>query len=715
MNKEFHVRICTLFSLLLTAAITSQATPPGQLDTTFGTNGMVITQVTPNAVPSYVNGVAIQTDGKIVTVGFGLTATDNAFTVVRYNQNGSLDSTFNGTGISTAVVGTPNAVAIQTDGKIIVVGHNANPANLDFRVVRFNANGTLDAAFDGDGEVTTPIGDGYDVAYAVAIQTDGKIVVSGRSDSNPVFVTSFAIVRYNTNGSLDTTFDSDGIVITPGPGNAITDSLAIQTDGKIVIAHNLYSGSAYVLSVLRYNGDGSPDTTFDDDGIVSTTVGTNVEQASVAIQTNGKIVVAVSSYTSMAAGYDFYVVRYNADGALDAEFGNSGLVVTPIGAGAAFDQPKSIAIQANGKIVVGGKSTTGSNSDFAVVRYNRNGSLDAKWGNGGIVTTDLGGTAESANSIAIQSDGRIVAGGETDAQSPTVRRFATVRYIGDAGENFDYDKDGNSDISVYRPSDGTWYVLGSSSGSLFGVKWGASSDELAPADYDGDLKTDYAVWRGGAFAYLYILNSSNGTARIEQFGQTGDDPSIVGDYDGDGKADPAVYRPGAGAGQQSYFYYRGSLNNPGGNTSYVPWGTNGDVAARGDYNGDGRFDPTVFRPSSGVWYSLNLGNNTSTATPWGLSTDKLVPADYDGDGKTDRAVFRNGTWFVLQSTTGLAQYAYWGLSTDIPVPSDYDGDGRADAAVYRNGTWYIQQSSAGDRTIAFGLATDIPTPRAYMP
>jgi hypothetical protein len=258
-------------------------------------------------------------------------------------------------------------------------------------------------------------------------------------------------------------------------------------------------------------------------------------------------------------------------------------------------------------------------------------------------------------------------------------------------------------------------VLGSSTGSLIGVKWGISTDELAPADYDGDLKTDLAVWRAGTSAFLYILNSSNNTLRLEQFGQTGDDPSIVGDYDGDGKADPAVYRVGASVGQQSYFYYRGSLNNVAGNTTYIPWGTNGDVAARGDYTGDGRFDPTVFRPSNGTWYSLNLVSNLSTALAWGLATDKLVPADYDGDAKTDLAVFRNGSWFILQSSTGLTQYAYWGIPTDIVVPADYDGDGRADAAIYRNGVWHIQQSTAGYRAVSFGLATDIPTPTSYMP
>ena len=126
-------------------------------------------------------------------------------------------------------------------------------------------------------------------------------------------------------------------------------------------------------------------------------------------------------------------------------------------------------------------------------------------------------------------------------------------------------------------------------------------------------------------------------------------------------------------------------------------------------------DLAAVGPSSGTWYSRNLVSNTHTTTKWGLSTDALVPADYDADGRTDLAIFRNGIWFILQSTTGLAQYAHWGISTDRPVPADYDGDGRADVAVYRDGVWYIQQSTGGNRTVWFGLPSDIPTPSAYMP
>ena len=705
---KLYVAVLSLFLIGFSTAITGHG-QPGTVDSTFGTNGTVTTPVV--GFTNLIHAIAMQPDGKIIAVGEG-----GAMHVLRYNANGTLDTSFNGSGKAQETPGTANAVAIQPDGKIIVVGDNGNPANVDFKVIRYNANGTFDTSFDSDGIVVTPVGDATDVAFSVVIQSDGKIIVSGRRDNPPNFLTSFGMVRYNPDGSLDNTFGDSGKLIVPGQGNPITDSIALQPDGKIVVAHNTFFSSSfsYGLAVFRYNANGTLDSSFATNGSISTAVGTNVEFAALAIQSDGKIAVACSSFTSNAAGYDFWVVRYTGNGALDETFGNQGLVKTPIGAGAAFDVPKAIAIQANGKIVVGGTSPTGSNKDFAIVRYNRNGSLDQKWGAGGIVTTDLGGNSDAISALAIQTNGRIITAGESDVGSVGTRKFALARYIGDTAENFDYDRDGNSDISVFRPSSGDWWVLGSSSGSASMQHWGISSDELASADYDGDLKTDLAVWRAGAIGSLYVLNSFDNTIRIDSFGQTGDDPSIVGDYDGDGKADPAVYRVGASPGQQSVFYYRGSLNNPAGNITFIPWGTNGDVAARGDYNGDGRLDPTVFRPT-GVWYSLNLTNNSSTTTNWGLGIDKLVPADYTGDGKTDHAVFRNGVWYIRESNSGLAQYANWGLSTDKLVPADYDGDGRADIAVYRDGTWYIQQSTDGTRVVSFGLSTDVPTPSGYMP
>ncbi len=286
----------------------------------------------------------------------------------------------------------------------------------------------------------------------------------------------------------------------------------------------------------------------------------------------------------------------------------------------------------------------------------------------------------------------------------------------------DFDGDLRTDVSVFRPSSGTWFVNRSITGNgVIAQQWGAGSDRLAPADYDGDGKTDFAVYRPGApsLAAFYILNSSTNTFRTEQFGQTGDDSSVVGDFDGDGKADPAVYRDSA-IGSQSYFFYRGSLNNPNGTVTFLPWGTAGDRAVRGDFDGDGRADAAIFRPSTGTWFILQSSNNQGRTQTFGLSTDRRVPADYDGDGKTDIAVVRspNSDWYILNSGNGSVVHRQWGANSDAPAPGDYNGDGRTEFASYRaaEGNWYIPQCGVTDQTVTkFGASGDVAVPSSFTP
>ena len=272
---------------------------------------------------------------------------------------------------------------------------------------------------------------------------------------------------------------------------------------------------------------------------------------------------------------------------------------------------------------------------------------------------------------------------------------------------FDFDGDGRSDISVFRPSNGAWYLLRSTEG-LWVPVWGLSTDKLAPADYDGDLKTDVAVWRPSD-GNFYILNSFDSTVRIENFGLSGDVPT-GGDWDGDGKADPAVYRGGA----NGTFYYRGSMGNPNGNITFLPWGVSGDKTVAGDYDGDGRTDAAIFRPSNGTWYIRRSSNGQLLGVNFGLADDTLVPADYDADGKTDIAVYRGGVWYQLRSAQGFTAFQF-GISNDIPAPADYDGDGRADAAIYRNGVWWILKSQSGAaEAVSFGSNGDAPVPSAFV-
>ena len=268
---------------------------------------------------------------------------------------------------------------------------------------------------------------------------------------------------------------------------------------------------------------------------------------------------------------------------------------------------------------------------------------------------------------------------------------------------FDYDGDGKSDVSVFRPSTGLWYLLRSTAGYT-GMQWGEGTDKITPADFDGDGKTDVAVFRASNSTW-YIFNSATQTFSTENWGQTGD-LAVPADYDGDGKADVSVYRP-----SDANWYRKLS----GGGFSFVNFGTAEDKPVPSDWDGDGKADIGVFRPSSGIWYFLRTTAGF-TGIQWGVGTDIQAPGDYDGDGKTDVAVFRpeNGTWYLGMSTLGFASVA-WGQSGDIPSAGDFDGDGKTDVAVFRpsNGHWYILNSTAGIADYHFGESGDQPTESAF--
>ncbi len=277
------------------------------------------------------------------------------------------------------------------------------------------------------------------------------------------------------------------------------------------------------------------------------------------------------------------------------------------------------------------------------------------------------------------------------------------------GVRSDFDGDGKTDLSVFRPSDATWYLNRSTSGFSAAV-FGLGTDTIVTGDFDGDRKTDLSVFRPSNVEGepdFFVFRSADSTFTGKAWGVTGDLP-VVADYDGDGKADYAVWRPATGD-----FYVLQSL---AGGLRHYRFGQTGDKPVQGDFDGDSKADFAVFRPSNATWYIARSTDNGVTITPWGLATDIPVFADYDGDGKDDVAVWRpsDGFWYVQRSTGGIS-YVSFGLNGDIPVPGDYDGDGKYDQAVYRGGTWYVNNSTSGFFTAPFGLATDIPTPRRYLP
>jgi len=414
-NLVKHRLALLALAIMVAPTVSFAQTAPSVLDATFGTGGKV--------TADFGGPIALQQDGKIVAAGRGL---------ARFNPNGTFDPTF-GTGGHTTIDVPASAVAIQGDGKIVTAGTMVNPSNsiADFAVARYNPNGTLDNTFGAGGKVTTDFSGVSANAYSVALQGDGKIVVSGVANVDGG--EQFALARYNPNGSPDLGFGTGGKVTTgfgiEQQGFSYTEwgTVAIQGDGKIVMAGraSISSTGGFDVALARYNPNGTLDNTFGTGGKVTTDFGSRYDGAfSVALQQDGKIIVAGQA---LGRAFDFLLVRYNLNGTLDNTFGTGGKVLIDfVGSDAAF----SVAVRLDGKIVAAGRSyvfATG-NYDFAVARYNSNGTPDTSFGTGGKVTTDFLGDDDSAFSVVVQPDGKAVVAGSAFDPNAWTYDFAMARY-----------------------------------------------------------------------------------------------------------------------------------------------------------------------------------------------------------------------------------------------------------------------------------------------
>ncbi|MEY2562484.1 MAG: hypothetical protein QOH88_677 [Verrucomicrobiota bacterium] len=596
----------------------TRSNPDGTLDSTFGTGGRVQTDF-PNGNGGLANALLIQPDGKIVLAG---SASDpiggnSVFALVRYNSDGSLDTTFNGNGrVTTTFPGSSaviNAIARQADGKLVVAGSSSDSTTFQsvFALARYNVDGTLDTTFDGDGRVTTDFaGVTFEEAHAVAIQADGKIVAAGLGSS------SFAVTRYNTNGSLDNSFDGDGKVTTAFGGSfEEANGIAIQSDQKIVVVGStaLSVASEDNFAIARYNTNGSLDSSFDGDGKIITDFGLVDSAEAVVIQSDQRIVVAGRAGTT-AAGSFFAVARYNTNGSLDNSFDTDGKVTTDFSGGRFSLGALAVALQADGKIVAAGDANSSGQRDFGVIRYNSNGALDSTFGGGGKVGIDFALNDETITRVVVQPDGKIIAAGRFNSQ---------IRINGAQDPNFElarYNTDGTLDQTfgvggvvttdfgthgddfsnaIALQPDGRIIVVGQvganfsqlpSADTAFGIaRYNPNGSPDSSFDGDGLVTTDFGSTHDSAAA---VAVQSDG--KIVVAGSAGSDFAVAR-YNSNGTLDVAGF---GSSGKlttdfnNSFDVVRSMVIQPDG--KIVVAGSAGDDFALARYNPNGTLDTVGF-------------------------------------------------------------------------------------------------------------------------
>jgi uncharacterized delta-60 repeat protein len=416
MKKLIPSFIAGACLLLSHSSLSAQA---GALDLSFSGDGKVITDF--YGEPDGGHAVAIQPDGKILAGGAATQNNISLFALARYNDDGSLDTSFGSGGhIETEFQGASAsalAIALQPDGKIILAG-TVGPNAWDIAMARYNPDGSLDSAFGLNGKVISALTPDMDIVGGITLQADGKILVAGGTRILSEY--QMFVARFDTNGSPDTAFGINGFVITDiGTNSEFAYSVVVQPDSHIVIGGNAY-GADPDFALVRYNPDGSFDTTFGSGGIAVTPIGNTGENIySIALQPDGKIVAAGSAYVGNFSA--FALARYNTDGTFDTAFANNGKVIFPVGA--SYAEPLSLLIEPNGKLIATGYSYNGSDYEFTLMRLNADGTADQSFGIAGFVFTNFSSLTDLAFSAALDHNNRVVVCGNANSD------YALARYL----------------------------------------------------------------------------------------------------------------------------------------------------------------------------------------------------------------------------------------------------------------------------------------------
>jgi uncharacterized delta-60 repeat protein len=699
-----------------------------------------------------VGGLLLQPDGKLLVT----TGTSVNTSVKRFNSNGTPDTSFANLSFNNYVY----ALERQPDGKILIGGQFTTVNGFGFsKLARFNENGTIDGTFYANNDL------GNQSIYAIAVAANGKIAISG----NFGFYQGVAknrVALLNSDGTLDVNFNPP-----TNPAQAIED-VAFQTNEKLLVG-------GWAVGLVRLNIDGSTDVTF-----LGKTAGEGYGYE-ILIQPDGKIIVG-GNYSFANNTPRNYLARFNADGSLDASFNTAGLPVFAV---------TSLDIQPDGKILI----VAGGSSADRSMRLNTDGSLDLtfqstsdafdvkvlpsgkilvsgstyirRFNSDGSPDGIFATTTGSVYKMFLQADGKILIGGSF-SQVNSVNRGNFARLNADGTVDTSFNPPGGANGAVYEiasQANGKVVVGGAFTGTNFDTNHkylarlnadgtldntfntvinaavdnfkiqsngkilvGASLTFMNLSERKGVIRlnpngvldssfnvgigsngtiSDIELQADGKIVFCGKMSQTNGipTIGVGRLLNTISPPTTLFDYDGDGRADVSVYRPST----NRWYVFKSSDST----VSEATFGLAGDVVSPADYDGDGKTDLGIFRSSSGDWWYQSSINGAQISVHWGANGDIPRPGDFDQDGKADYIVFRpsNNVWYRFGST-GATSITPFGLAGDKPVSGDFDGDGKSDLAIFRpsTGDWWYQSSINGAQlAVHWGISTDIPAPADY--